>query len=66
MASLRFPTFPEVVNLFTKDTPQLPKVEGAREFVRNAYEKTGGATVDLKRVYKSYLDNERRREAAKG
>ncbi len=34
-----------------------------REFAQRAYEKTGGPTEALKRVYDSYFANERRRES---
>jgi hypothetical protein len=68
MASLRWPSWPEVTNLFTKDESQLSEAVSsrARAFVHEAYKRTGGATADLKRVYESYRENERRREAAKG
>jgi hypothetical protein len=66
MASLRWPSWPEVTNLFTKDESQLSDAASARAFVHEAYRQTGGATADLKRVYESFRENERRREAAKG
>jgi hypothetical protein len=37
----------------------------ARDFVREAYQKSGGATPELKRVYNSFLENERKRERAR-
>jgi hypothetical protein len=64
MATLRLPSFPEVMNLFKKDNPQSDS--GARQVVREAYEQAGGPTTGLKRVYESFLENERRREATKG
>lgn len=35
----------------------------AREFVRRVYKETGGPTPELKRVFESFRDNERRRTA---
>jgi hypothetical protein len=67
MATLRLPSFSEVRNLFTTDDDRKSSgSSSARDFVRDAYQKTGGATEDLKRVYHSYVENERRRKAAKG
>ena len=37
----------------------------ARDFANDAYERTGGPTPDLQRVYGALLENERRREAEK-
>jgi hypothetical protein len=67
MATLRLPTLPELVDLFTRDSQRSAgTATPARDFVREAYKKAGGATADLRRVYDTYRDNERRREAAKG
>lgn len=45
---------------FTSDNPELTESGRARDFVQKVYEQSGGATTELKRVYDSYLDNERR------
>jgi hypothetical protein len=65
MASLRWPSWPEVTNLFTKDESQLSEAASARAFVHEAYKRTGGATADLKRVYQSFQENERRKKSSK-
>jgi hypothetical protein len=64
MATLRLPAFTELVGLFTRDNPELKDSGRARAFISHAHATTGGATPDLKRVYNSYVENERKREAA--
>jgi hypothetical protein len=64
MATLRLPSwFPHWGETTTKDNQELSDSARARDFVREAYDKRGGATPDLKRVYGSYLENERRRKS---
>ena len=46
-----------------RETDRAPEHDSDRvqRFVRDAYQKTNGATAELKSVYHSYLQNERRR-----
>jgi hypothetical protein len=37
----------------------------AREFVRRTYNESGGPTPELKRVYETYLENERKRSCSR-
>jgi hypothetical protein len=65
MATLKLPSwFPHWGDTSTKDSQQLSDSAVARDFVQNAYTTSGGATPDLKRVYGSYLENERRRKSS--
>jgi hypothetical protein len=65
MATLGLPRFPALKDMFKRRHSGLSDTERARELVRAEYTKSGGATPDLKRVYGSYLDNERKRQAAR-
>lgn len=56
-------TFSSFFGLFSGHRSATVDSRIAREFAQRAYKQTGGATKDLKRVYDSYLDNERRRES---
>jgi hypothetical protein len=63
MATLKMPfTVPNLFGWLSRDNATTDS-RRAREFANRAYKRAGGATPELKRVYGSYLDNERRREA---
>lgn len=62
MATLRMPHFSMVFRWFRRVNRDLPDSRRARAFAQEVYTESGGATADLKRVYDSYLANERRRE----
>jgi hypothetical protein len=62
MATLRMPHFSMVLRWFRRVDGELPDSRRAREFAHQVYTESGGASADLKRVYDSYLANERRRE----
>jgi hypothetical protein len=63
MATLRLP-FNGMRSWFKSDSATTDS-RRARDFASQAYRQTGGATAELKRVYNSYRDNERRREAGR-
>jgi len=64
MATWQLPTFGHLFGS-RKEQPLVDDSSYAREYVRRVYEKVG-VTADLKRVYGTYVDNERKRKQGGG
>ncbi len=65
MAALRKEHFwDDLTALFSKKPAPLRESRYAREFANRVYNKTGGVTPDMKRLYADLLDNERRSREA--
>ncbi len=63
MAAL--PSIGGFLNWFSRDKPEIYNA-GAKDLADRAYQRTGGATPDLKRVVEAFAENERRRRDLAG